>query len=46
MIILNTEKGHGCSFAEGVLYNHHLTFTKEQIQEAVERLKKEIEELR
>lgn len=45
MIVLNTEKGHGCSFAEGVLYNHHMTFTKEQVQEAVKRLEKEIQEL-
>lgn len=45
MIVLNTEKGHGCSFAEDVLYNHHMTFTKEQVDEAVKRLEKEIEEL-
>ena len=45
MIVLNTEKGRGCAFAEGVLYNHHMSFTKEQIEEAVKRLEKEIEEL-
>lgn len=38
MIVLNTEKGHGCSFAEGVLYNHHMSFTKEQIEEAIQKL--------
>lgn len=38
MIVLNTEKGHGCSFAEGVLYNHHMSFTKEQIEEAIKNL--------
>lgn len=38
MIILHTQKGAGCSFAEGVLYNHHMTFTKEQCDEAIDRL--------
>ena len=38
MIILNTKKGKGCSFAEGQLYNHHMTFTKEQAQQAIEQL--------
>ncbi len=38
MIILNTSKGRGCSFAEGVLYNHHMTFTKDQINEAIAKL--------
>lgn len=40
MIILNTAKGKGCTFAEGILYNHHMTFTKEQCEEAIESLKK------
>jgi transketolase len=35
MIVLNTEKGKGCSFAEHQLYNHHMTFTKEQVDEAI-----------
>ena len=35
MIVLNTVKGKGCSFAEGVLYNHHMRFTKEQADEAI-----------
>lgn len=35
MIVLHTQKGKGCTFAEGVLYNHHMTFTKEQAEEAV-----------
>lgn len=41
MVILNTQKGKGCTFAEGVLYNHHMTFTKEQCEEAIAYLKKE-----
>lgn len=40
MIILNTIKGKGCNFAEGVLYNHHMTFTKDQCDEAIECIKK------
>lgn len=40
MIILHTQKGKGCSFAEGILYNHHMTFTKEQCEQAIECLKK------
>lgn len=38
MIILQTKKGKGCTFAEGVLFNHHMTFTKEQAAEAIEAL--------
>lgn len=38
MIILQTKKGKGCTFAEGVLFNHHMTFTKEQADEAIEAL--------
>lgn len=38
MVVLKTKKGKGCSFAQGVLYNHHMTFTKEQIDEAIEAL--------
>lgn len=38
MIVLNTIKGKGCSFAEGVLYNHHMRFTKEQADEAISAL--------
>jgi transketolase len=34
-IILQTVKGYGCSFAEGVENNHNMSFTKEQIDEAV-----------
>ncbi len=35
VIILNTCKGKGCSFAEGILDNHHIAFSAEQSGEAV-----------
>jgi transketolase len=38
MIVLHTQKGKGCDFAEGVLYNHHMTFTKEQCDKAIAKL--------
>lgn len=41
MILLHTQKGRGCDFAEGVLYNHHMTFTKEQCENAIHHLQKE-----
>lgn len=34
-IILDTRKGHGCSFAEGIAGNHHMNFTSEQMNEAI-----------
>jgi transketolase len=44
-IVCKTEKGKGCSFAEGVLYNHHMAFTEEQLLKAEERLNGELNEL-
>ena len=41
MIILQTKKGKGCTFAEGVLFNHHMTFTQEQADEAIAALEAE-----
>lgn len=38
MIILNTKKGKGCHFAEDILYNHHMTFTKAQCVQAIAKL--------
>jgi transketolase len=35
VIVLNTRKGKGCSFAEGVLNNHHMAFTDEQADAAI-----------
>lgn len=34
-IVLHTKKGHGCTFAEGILSNHHINFTAEQMEEAL-----------
>ena len=41
VIVLHTIKGKGCSFAEGVALNHHMRFTKEQMDEAVAQLVRE-----
>lgn len=46
MIVLQTEKGKDCTFAEGVFYNHHIKFTKEQYEEAVAALDHKMEQLR
>lgn len=42
MIILHTEKGVGCSFTEGVYYNHHVKFTDDQCLDAIRRLEEAI----
>ena len=44
MIVLHTQKGKGCTFAEGELYNHHMTFTKEQAQQAIDALQASLQE--
>ncbi len=38
VIILDTVKGKGCTFAEGVKLNHHMRFTPDQIKEAIDAL--------
>ena len=38
IIIMHTIKGKGCNFAEGVELNHHMHFTKEQIDNAIKEL--------
>ena len=38
MIILDTIKGKGCTFAEGVITNHNMPFTYEKAQEAIKAL--------
>jgi len=40
IIIMNTIKGKGCNFAEGVELNHHMTFSMEQINSAIKELEK------
>lgn len=42
MIILHTEKGIGCPFTEGVLYNHHVKFTDDECQNAINILEDSI----
>ncbi|HWQ80339.1 MAG TPA: transketolase [Anaerovoracaceae bacterium] len=42
MIILHTEKGKGCTFTEGVFFNHHVKFMKEQADEAIAALEKQL----
>jgi len=34
-IILDTVKGHGCYFAEGIAANHHMNFTHDQMEKAI-----------
>lgn len=36
-IVMHTRKGNGCSFAEGILSNHHINFKPEQMEEALEK---------
>ncbi|MCC8167127.1 MAG: transketolase [Planctomycetes bacterium] len=43
MIVMHTEKGFGCTFAEGVFYNHHVKFTDAQCEEAIASLENHIE---
>ena len=42
-IILDTVKGHGCDFAEGIEGNHHMNFTQEQIDKAVDLAAKRLD---
>lgn len=35
VVVLNTEKGHGCSFAEFDGYNHYMTITAEMASSAI-----------
>lgn len=42
MIVLHTIKGKDCPFAEGVFYNHHMTMSAEQIEQAQQFLDQKI----
>jgi transketolase len=44
VIVLDTCKGKGCTFAEGILGNHHMAFTKEQGEQAIEAAQKALDE--
>jgi len=43
VIILDTIKGYGCDFAEALATNHHMNFTKEQINEAIQAAEQKLE---
>ena len=45
-VVMHTKKGHGCSFAEGILSNHHINFKPEQMAEALEKANAVLEEAR
>jgi len=45
-IILDTIKGYGCSFAEGLASNHHMNFSKEDMDKAIDIAAKRLEEVR
>ncbi|MDR0490441.1 MAG: transketolase [Oscillospiraceae bacterium] len=45
-IVLDTIKGYGCNFAEGMAGNHHMTFTQEQMDKAIEHATKRLEDAR
>ena len=45
-IILDTIKGYGCCFAEGVASNHHMNFSKEDMDKAIDIAAQRLEEVR
>ena len=45
-IILDTIKGYGCDFAEGIAGNHHMTFTQEKMDKALNNATRTLEEAR
>lgn len=42
MIVMHTEKGVGCTFTEGVYYNHHVKFEDKDCQAAIDHLERQI----
>ena len=45
-IILDTIKGYGCNFAEGIASNHHMNFTKEEMDKAIDDASEKLEYVR
>ncbi|VBB08227.1 Hypothetical protein LUCI_3496 [Lucifera butyrica] len=45
VIVLDTRKGQGCSFAENQVFNHHMTISPEQMQAALDKLAADEERL-
>lgn len=43
VIIMDTIKGYGCCFAEGIVDNHHVTISKEQMEQALAVLYEKLE---
>ena len=43
VIVLNTIKGKGCSFIEGKVDNHHVTISKEQMEQTLAELNEKLE---
>ncbi|MFA5235840.1 MAG: transketolase [Bacilli bacterium] len=44
VIVLNTEKGHGCSFAEIPGFNHYMVITKEMAENACAEIDRRVKE--
>lgn len=42
VVVLNTEKGHGCSFAEFDGYNHYMTVTAEMAESAIAEIERRL----
>jgi len=45
-IVLDTIKGYGCNFAEGIASNHHMNFTKEEMDKAIDDASEKLEYVR
>jgi transketolase len=45
MIVMNTIKGKGCTYAEGVLKNHHMVVSEDNTEEALACLQGELQRL-
>lgn len=46
VIILDTIKGNGCALTEGVVPCHHIAFTKEQMEPALEKARQALDAVR
>ena len=42
VIVLETVKGKGCSFAEGIINNHHMAFDKKQADTAIAEMEEKL----
>jgi len=45
-IVLDTIKGYGCNFAEAIASNHHMNFTKDQMDKAIDDASQKLEYVR